>query len=321
MLSALLISLIATVVPALAYAAFFYWIDRYEREPLRLTVAAFLWGAIPAIALSFYGEMYLNVALIQSPESIGGRLFETLLIVPVVEEFMKGIALLAIFLWYYNEFDNALDGLVYGALVGLGFAMSENFLYFLGAFGQGGFPALTTVIILRAVLFGLNHAFYTGLLGISFGLARNEISTWRRVLFPICGLILASVVHSIHNLGISLTAYNRLSILFSVSLALSGVVLFLIAIGLTWQSERAIFRDELADEIGTTITEQEYTSLLNGWHRPLQRFTGEQKQQVRRLHLSAELAIHKRRLRTLGAEREPKLPKQIARLRSKLSDV
>lgn len=56
-----------------------------------------------------------------------------------------------------HEFDGVLDGLTYGAIIGFGFAMTENFLYFIGAFSEGGFVDLTVLIFLRAVIFGLNH--------------------------------------------------------------------------------------------------------------------------------------------------------------------
>ncbi|MEM7132797.1 MAG: PrsW family intramembrane metalloprotease [Chloroflexota bacterium] len=318
MLPAIILSLIASVVPALLYAILFYWADRYEREPIWLGIAAFVWGALPAIIVSFYGEFLLSVALIQSPNSVAGTLAGTTVIVPIVEEVIKGAALFAIFIWKYNEFDNALDGLVYGALVGLGFAMTENFLYFVGAFGSGGYTALTTVIFLRAILFGLNHAFYTSLLGICLGLSREKSKLRERLGYPIIGLIAAIIVHAIHNLAIIMTAFNQLSIIFSLLLAMLSLFLFFIVIRVNWNSERHIFEVELLDEIGFTITNDEYRKLLDNWHRPLRRGNKHQRQEARRLHLSAELAFHKQRLHKLGAEREPDLPRQIGRIRTKL---
>lgn len=318
MIYALTLSLIAAIVPALLYAALFYWADRYEREPLWLGIAAFLWGALPAIVMSFYSEFLLSVALIQSPDSVAGALFEKMVIVPAVEEIIKGLALFAIFRWFHNEFDNSLDGLVYGALVGLGFAMTENFLYFVGAFGVGGLSTLTTVIFLRAVLFGLNHAFYTSLTGICLGLAREKVRPRERWGYPAIGLTAAIIVHSIHNLGITMTAFNQLSILFSILLAMLGLFLLLAVIRINWHSERQTFEVELADEVGYTITDAEYKTLLSNWYRPLRRRSADENARARRLHLSAELAFHKQRLRKLGPSREPNLPRQIGRIRTKL---
>ncbi len=80
-----------------------------------------------------------------------------------------------------HEFDGVLDGLIYGVLIGFGFAMTENFFYFIGAFDEGGFVNLTAVIILRSVVFGLNHAFYTSLTGIGFGLGAAPAAAVRLV--------------------------------------------------------------------------------------------------------------------------------------------
>lgn len=318
MVPALTISLIAAVVPAVLYFLLFYWADRYEREPLRLSIAAFVWGAVPAIILSVFGELYLSVALVQGGGTETGAFLERITIVPIVEEVIKGAALLGLYVWFYSEFDNVLDGLLYGVIVGLGFAMSENFLYFLGAIGESGYSSLSTVIFLRAILFGLNHAFYTSLIGIGFGLARNETRPMLRILYPLVGLVAAIVIHSVHNLGISMMAYNQFSILFSVILAFLGVLGLVVVIRLTWGYERTVFAAELADEVNYTISEQEYQTLLNGWHRPLRRLTPDGRRQVRRMHLSAELALHKRRLNDLGIDREPNLPNQISDIRSKL---
>lgn len=318
MLPALSISLIAAVLPALLYFILFYWADRYEREPLQLSIAAFLWGAIPALILSIFSEIYLSVALIQRPDSVAGAMLQRATIAPLVEEILKGVALFGIYMWFYSEFDNVLDGLLYGVIVGLGFSMSENFLYFVGAVSGTDYSNLTMVIFLRAVLFGLNHAFYSSLTGIGFGLARNEKKSIWRFLYPLLGLAAAIVVHSIHNIGISMMSYNPLSILFSVILALLGIATLFSVIRLTWNHERNIFRFELAEEIDGTISLSEYETLLNGWHRPLRLMDGNERDQARRLHLSAELALHKQRLRRLGAEREPALPQQIAAIRAKL---
>ncbi|MBM3129778.1 MAG: hypothetical protein FJ009_14295, partial [Chloroflexi bacterium] len=62
-LLALIFSLLATLVPTIVYALTLRWFDRYEKEPLPLVVAAFLWGAIPAVVLSIIGELIADVPL------------------------------------------------------------------------------------------------------------------------------------------------------------------------------------------------------------------------------------------------------------------
>jgi RsiW-degrading membrane proteinase PrsW (M82 family) len=316
--TAILVSAVAAIAPTLIYVAIFYLADRYEREPLWLLVAAFLWGAVPAIIVSVLGEMVLGARFISAPGTAPAALLEGSIIVPVVEEIVKGSALFAIYWWAYDELDNVLDGLVYGAMIGFGFAMTENFLYFVGAYGQGGYANLTVVIFLRAILFGLNHALYSGLTGIGLGLARlarNPVARW---LYPLLGLLAAIAAHSLHNFGIALTAANSVNILFSVALASLGLALLIIVIGLTWQYERRCLRQELADEVGVTLSQSEYETLLRKRLRsPRQRNARER----RRLQLGAELALRKNRLRTLGTEREPNLPQEIKHIRTQLMNI
>ena len=171
-MTALFISLAAAIIPTVIYVLIFYWADRYEREPLWLTAVAFIWGAVPAIIVSIIGEFVLGWQSIDAPDSVAGAIVNGAIIAPIVEELAKGTALLLIFWFMRHEFDGVLDGVVYGALIGFGFAMTENFFYFVGAYDEGGYGQLSFVIFLRAVLFGLNHAFYTGLTGIGLGMAR-----------------------------------------------------------------------------------------------------------------------------------------------------
>ena len=136
---AFIISVIAAVIPASLYTLVFYWVDRYEREPVWLVVTAFLWGAVPAIIVSIIGELLLGSPFVNAPGSVAEALVEGAVVAPVVEEIVKAVMLVAIFLFRRQEFDGPLDGLIYGAAVGMGFAMTENLLYFVDAFDAGGF--------------------------------------------------------------------------------------------------------------------------------------------------------------------------------------
>src|SRR6185369_17813007 len=56
---------------------------------------------------------------------------------PIVEESSKAFILLVLFLWKRDEFDGIVDGVVYAGMVGLGFAMTENVLYYGRALQEG----------------------------------------------------------------------------------------------------------------------------------------------------------------------------------------
>lgn len=317
-LFAFALSVAAAVVPTALYVAAFYWADRYEREPVTLLLAAFAWGAIPAIVISLIGEVFLGSPFVSDDLSLEAALVEGAMIAPVVEELVKALALWGLYHWSQNEFDGPLDGLIYGALIGFGFAMTENFFYFIGAFAEGGFLDLTVVILLRSAVFGLNHAMYTGLTGLGFGLARGARSRVARLLYVGAGLGAAIIVHSLHNLGSTLSSITFAGFGLSLVIAAGGASLVLIAVLLSWSHERSVIRTELADEVGVTITAQELAHLTGHWRQPLHPAKGTQHG---RLSLAVELALRKAALRRADSTRAAAILEEIARLRSQIAQA
>lgn len=319
-MTALVISLAAAIIPTIVYVLIFYWADRYEREPLWLTAVAFIWGAVPAIIVSIIGEFVLGWQWIDAPDSVAGAIVNGAIIAPIVEEVVKGAALLLIFLLMRHEFDGVLDGVVYGALIGFGFAMTENFFYFVGAYDEGGYGQLTSVIFLRAILFGLNHAFYTGLMGIGLGMARVVRGRNARLLWIIAGFVAAIVTHSLHNLGASLAAFNLLGFGLSLIVAAAGVLLIFVAVILSWRHERHCLRLELAEEVGLLLDAAEYEEITRRWRNPLRKRGHIAQSRARRRHDLVELALKKGRLRSGAGQEAPSLVQEITRLRVALAE-
>ena len=181
----ILLSLVVAFIPALGYTLLVWWLDRYEREPFRLLVVAFFWGAVPAIALAILLEYRLGDPFAALEPVLLREFGMDSLVVPVIEELTKGLALLLLFLLVRNEFDNVLDGIVYGAVIGFGFAMTENALYFIDLLRKGGADQFTNVVMLRLLLFGLNHAFYSAIVGAGFGLAAEVTGPMRRLALAV----------------------------------------------------------------------------------------------------------------------------------------
>ena len=112
----------ATAVP---YTLLLLWFDRNEQEPLHLIIIAFLWGANVATAISLvvnttFGALAFSV--VGNP--IIAEQLTASFSAPFIEEMTKGAAVMFIFLLFRRDFDNVLDGILYGALVGMGFALS-----------------------------------------------------------------------------------------------------------------------------------------------------------------------------------------------------
>ncbi|HEX6293178.1 MAG TPA: PrsW family intramembrane metalloprotease, partial [Herpetosiphonaceae bacterium] len=157
----ILVPLVAAFLPTSLYTLVLWWLDRYEKEPLHLLLVTFVWGAFPALVLAIFAELAVD-GVAQYTFGPGA---ESTIVAPIVEELLKAIALIGLFVFARREFNGVLDGIIYGALVGFGFAMSENILYFM-AYSE----ELVGVWLLRSVIFGFNHAFFTSIVGIALGL-------------------------------------------------------------------------------------------------------------------------------------------------------
>src|SRR5258706_13058636 len=60
-------AILAAALPTAVYSLLLWWLDRYEKEPLPLILAAFLWGALPAFALAGLLELGVAAARERSP--------------------------------------------------------------------------------------------------------------------------------------------------------------------------------------------------------------------------------------------------------------
>lgn len=307
-LLALCFSCLAALVPTVFYAGAVWWFDRYEREPLWLLVVTFLWGAIPAIIVSLIFEIILDIPLSYLVSGEGADLVSAAFIAPPIEEIAKAIPLAAIFLLYRHEFDGMLDGLLYGALVGFGFAMTENVFYFLGAFSEGGWGDWGMVVFLRTIIFGLNHALFTAVVGAALGYARYELSRPRRLLAPFVGLGLAIILHTIHNFFVSL---DSTACFISLVTDWMGVAAVLGAAIWAARQESRLIWQELQEEVAAgRITPTDAAAAGNYRLRLRERWVahrGGGSPAVARLSArhdtAAELALKKRQFRLYGNER------------------
>src|SRR5215203_3131341 len=203
----LLLSVTAACIPALIYATIVLRLDRYEIEPLRAVLACFAWGAVGAILFSLATGLLFQFAV---EELLGAEAAEAASVVigaPLVEESFKGIAVLAVLIFARDEIDSTLDGLVYGALVGVGFAMTENILYFGQAYLEGGLGEFGILVLSRAVLGGFGHPAFTAITSPAIGWSRGRYGRGiARAVVPVLGWALAVVLHATWNGGLVLTS-------------------------------------------------------------------------------------------------------------------
>lgn len=270
----LLLSTVAASVPALVYAAIIVRLDRYEIEPTRALLACIAWGAIGAILLSLIGGYLFQIALVDSLGIPLTSLASVVLGAPLIEESAKGIAILGFLVFARHELDNTLDGLVYGALVGVGFALTENILYFGGAYVEGGLGDLGELFVARSVISGFGHPAYTAVTGAAIGWARGRYGRgFARFAVPILGWLTAVILHALWNGGLVFTEVqwgDQVGLLQAVAvqaaIVIAPAVLVLYAVArLSTRHELQILRERLRDEVDRgALTDAEYAVIIDG---------------------------------------------------------
>ena len=188
-------------VPAFLFACFLYWLDRYEKEPRILLGAVFVWGFLVAAGGAFIINTVLGIGVyIFTGSESATDLTTGSLIAPIVEETLKGLAVLIVFLFFRKEFDSILDGMIYAGIVALGFAATENAFYIYDrGFSQSGWEGFWFLVFVRVILVGWQHPFYTAFTGIGFAISRLSNNVLVKFLAPLAGLALAMITHSFHN--------------------------------------------------------------------------------------------------------------------------
>jgi RsiW-degrading membrane proteinase PrsW (M82 family) len=304
--------LILGILPMVVYALILWWFDRYEKEPLGLLIAAFLWGAVPAIIFSLVAQLALDVPISYFVSPLASDLIGATVVAPVTEEVFKGGALLLLLLFFRKEIDSPLDGIIYGGLVGFGFAAVENVFYFAGAFAESGLGELAFLTIFRAFLFGLNHALFTSLTGLGLALARTASNWLVKVGAPVMGLLLGITAHGIHNAGVTLGAELYWPCLITLISDWGGVaILFGVVIWASVREQRWI-ATYLADEVEKgTLSQEDYATTISYVARVATRaqalFGGDFRRWRGLGHyyrLATELAFNKRRLACFPAEKD-----------------
>ncbi len=322
----ILTSVFAGLLPMICWAVLVWWFDRYEKEPLHLLVISFLWGVAPAVVIAAIVELVLALLSGYGGEaaSAGISLFNLGLVAPLVEEGVKMIGLLGVFWLAGKEIDGPLDGIIYGAMVGFGFAATENVLFFLTSQSVG---ELLTMIFLRAMVFGSLHAMLAAFTGLGLAFAKYARSAGRAVLWAAGGYILAVLFHSIHNIGLILA---QDAVLFLLATLLSygigiGIILML-AVG-SLIRERQTIRKYLQPFIQQgLLTEQQWQAAASMRNRLAAEWDAigslnfKKYRTISRLHtLCAELAFKEKQVQLWG--RDPKVDQDMAKITLEITQL
>jgi protease PrsW len=306
-----LLTVALSFVPAFFYAWIIYWLDRYEKEPRRLLGGAFFWGAVVAVIGAIVWSLVLQggIFLLTGDEAIA-ELTGTVLVAPIVEESLKGIAVLLVFLVFRDEFDSILDGIVYAGITALGFAATENVLYlYFGGYQEGGGEGLAALFFLRVILGGWNHALYTAFTGVGLAVARMSRRSSVKLVAPLAGLVVAICAHALH---------NGMATVLGGSMGLGGLLATLLVDWLGWllifcvivwaiTRERRLLTTHLREEVDRQVlTPAHYKVACSSWAQSGARLraltAGRYRPTSRFYQLCGELAHKKHQRDALGEE-------------------
>lgn len=299
---ALIVSLFFGFVPMFLFAAFIYWLDRYEKEPKALLGAAFFWGMVIAAGGAFIINTAFGLGIYIFTGSEGAAdIGTTSIVAPIVEEFFKGLAVAIVFFIFYKEFDSVLDGIIYGGMVGLGFAATENTLYiFRNGYLDGGWAGLFLLAFIRVILVGWMHAFFTAFTGIGFAVARTNKNMLIKSIAPFAGLGIAISIHAFHNTfggligGLGGLAAGTFVDWIGWALML-GFIIWLV------NHERSIVKNHLQAEVFSgMITQAQYQKALSPWNMTIAGLSG--RATARFYQVCGELAHKKEQLTKHGDE-------------------
>jgi RsiW-degrading membrane proteinase PrsW (M82 family) len=281
-------SAIAAFVPMFIYLLLIWRFDQYDREPFLLIIRNYLWGALGAIFFALVGSYILSFFVsifIHNKESL--TRIETIIIAPFVEETTKGIFLF--FTVNSRKFDNMTDGIVYGGAIGLGFGMTENFLYFIA--NTGSINTWVMLVIIRTLFTSVMHCVSTATLGAFLGYAKFK-NLFYKLTFPFLGLASAIFIHFAWNLMISFEKTEPLGFIFM----LITILIFIVVFSISVSNDKSVIYQELLEEAENGLIPISHIPILNSSER---NNFGWIDENIRKLYIQAAttLAFRKMQLR------------------------
>ena len=332
--SALALSTALSALPVLVL----WHLERRERASAWFFAMALLWGGFIATAIAipvnslFFQMVDAWVTRHPLTEQVLGEdaalMLSAPISAPIAEELAKALGVIVIFAMLRGEFNSVRDGIVYGALVGIGFNWYEAALYVAQEYAKTGEAPYASQLGGRFALFGFGgHAIFTGIFGGFLGYAMVERRWVLRVSAPIVGLLLAVGAHMLNNaLPLLITLAGAAAGLpqAEINLPMPDIGFFEAMIGssvreaiiflpfvmmaalVLWRSdvwERRVIREELSGEIGGAVSSGEYHDIAGD--------TALRTRRVDRVPIAAaselvdaqnELAFRKRWLRETGAD-------------------
>ncbi len=174
---------IIAITPAIAIIFGIYLSDRYDREPLKLLMLTYIFGALSAVPIIIVEELFLKINIFSG---IFDALYTAFIVAGLTEEFFKRLVVLKI---PYNTkyFDEKLDGIVYGVFSAMGFATVENIVYVVYRYANNPHVGLYRGIfsVPAHAVFGITMGYYLSLAKFDPDKKRATKNMYRSLYMPI----------------------------------------------------------------------------------------------------------------------------------------
>lgn len=293
------------------------WLDRRDPLPGQVYIGLLGWGAVLSTGLAIPANQRILEAVDRWVERNNwipyagedrGFLVGAPIAGPLVEETLKGLGVLLIFIFFRSFFRSPRDGFIMGALVGAGFNWFESALYVANDYAQWGVHTYGTELGGRWALFGFSsHALFTGLTGLGLGYAAVSKTRVRAVVWGVVGYLLALFAHLVNNaLGVAvvvilhtlnqpipdlggptpvepfLSSWTTASIR-SLIIFLPSLLLILFTLRRTGKWEQTTIRMQLAGESPLVVTEQERKQIDKETHFRTRKYAWESRAAARNI--------------------------------------
>lgn len=309
-------SIFAAVIPIFIYLLIIWLLDRNEREPFGFLFLNFFWGATGAIFLAIIGSIIFQIPLSTFIMSVSNdnpdeliNLSGAIITAPVIEEFTKGIFLLMIS--FSRKFDGVVDGVVYGGAIGLGFGMTENFLYFVTE--QENWIA---IVVVRTLFSAILHTLAQATFGAAVGLVKFRSAGFKLIMIPL-GYFFAVLIHFFWNLMVSFEHTALFGFAFVLFYSTGLIILFQIAL----YHEQKIISKELAEEAQFGIIPGEHLYYLPYVSRRKSKaWLPMNFRKKKYIEYAITLALRKNQLRRIG-QRNIDYEREIENLRTNIRSL
>lgn len=273
---ALVIASVVGVISALVWGWWFRHVDRYERQPVKLVLTGFVWGATAA---TFAIAVQANDAIGSLYRKVFGQVWaqdwSAGLSAPFVEETAKGVGIVVLIALAPRLVRTPTDGLLLGAFIGLGFQASEDLLYSVAGatqgFGAHQTDGLVGSIATRTFSDIISHPLFTALFCAGVIYLLGSPAQPRRIGRGLALILTPIVIHGIWDSMLAIAeGSGALIYVVMVGDFVFGLTALWIAFVWAHPRESHFVRDILGPEIEAGVLSSEEVTAAGGWRQQRQ---------------------------------------------------